>query len=86
MDYEHRIARDIGFRIRELRRALGWTQQQLADQLEVEAREVRRIEAGGNTTVFTLARVARALDVAFPALFERPTNRAPPKRGRPPTT
>lgn len=85
MEDEESICRDLGFRVRELRRAKGWTQQELADRLEVEAREVRRIEAGENTTVYTLVRFARALDAPVAALFKPPASRVKAKRGRPPT-
>jgi len=86
VDEEHKVARDIGCRVRELRRTAGLTQQALADLLDVEPREVRRIEAGGNTTVFTLVRVAQALDAPVASLFERPQSRTKPKRGRPKKT
>lgn len=54
----YRLARQLI----ERRRALGLTQEQLADAAEVRQSEISRIENGrGNPTVLTLARLADAL-------------------------
>ena len=85
MDEEARVCRDLGHRIIELRRTNGLTQEQLAERLHVDARELRRIEAGGNTTVQTLVRIARAFGVGVPELFVAPKTRSARDPGRPPT-
>jgi len=74
---------DLGLRIIELRRARGMTQEALAAVVQLDARDVRRIEAGGNTTVHTLAQIARGLGTTIAELFAPPTARARRKPGRP---
>jgi transcriptional regulator with XRE-family HTH domain len=54
-----RVAR----RVAELRRAKGLTQDQLAEALGTATRNVQRIEAGQNLTLFTIARIAAVLGV-----------------------
>jgi transcriptional regulator with XRE-family HTH domain len=83
VDEGARICRDLGQRIIELRRERGLTQEKLAEAVPIDARDLRRIEAGGNTTVETLVSVARALDVAIVALFVSPKSRTRRSPGRP---
>jgi ribosome-binding protein aMBF1 (putative translation factor) len=42
---------DVGARIAEIRRAHGWTQQDLAHRLRMEPQSVQRIERGTNLTI-----------------------------------
>lgn len=71
--------------MRELRRERGLTQEAFAEKLRMLAPNYARIEQGRmNTTVDTLARVARALGVDVINLFRRPKDRKV-KPGRPPT-
>lgn len=86
MDEGRRICRNIGQRIIEIRRERDLTQEQLAEKLHIDARELRRLEAGGNTTVHTLANLARALDVTISDLFQPPTKPAKRRAGRPKKT
>ncbi len=66
-----KVQRLIGRRIADLRNASGITQEQLAEQSEVDARYVQRIEAGEiNVTIDTLVRIANVLRVGVGALFE----------------
>lgn len=52
----------MGERIRELRIAQGWTQEQLAKIVGITAANVRSIEAGKYaTTLDVLNKIARAL-------------------------
>jgi transcriptional regulator with XRE-family HTH domain len=51
-------------RIAEVRRAQGMTQTELAELLGTNLRNVQRIEAGQNLTLYTLARIAEALDLS----------------------
>lgn len=79
-----RACRDVGHRVRELRQAKGWTQEDFAEKLEIEGREVRRIEAGRNLTIRALLRLADALSTNIPDLFQPPKSRPKRKPGRPP--
>lgn len=83
-DEGERACRNLGQRVIELRKAHGWTQQNLADRMQIDSREVRRIEAGDNLTVLMLVKLAGALGVGVGALFEPalPTQR---RVGRPRT-
>ncbi len=78
-----RACRNLGLRVLELRRGHGWTQQELADRMEMDARDLRRIEAGDNVTVMTLVRLAEALDIEVGALFEPAQDGARRRPGRP---
>ena|GEM_PF-2027136 len=50
--------------IRTLRVAKGWSQEQLAQTMQVEPSEISKLESGKRqSTVWTLQRVARALGV-----------------------
>jgi transcriptional regulator with XRE-family HTH domain len=78
-----RCTRDVGRRIAELRRERGWTQEQLAERLGIQANNLQRIELGmQNLTLHTLVRVANGLGVGLAPLFEAPTSRAV-RPGRP---
>lgn len=57
-------------RVAELRRALGMTQDQLAEGLGTATRNVQRMEAGQNLTLHTLARIAAVLGVPPELLVE----------------
>ena len=82
------VAKVIGRRIAELRRARGWTQQQVADQAEMDLDFYKRIERGRVIKLKTLATVLQALGVTereFLPLREpghRPTRGRPPKKRR----
>ena len=78
--------RAIGLRIVELRQRQGVTQETLAARIGLDSRDLRRIEAGSNTTVRTLNAIARALDVPLAAIFEPPKGAKELRRpGRPVT-
>jgi transcriptional regulator with XRE-family HTH domain len=64
--------------IAETRRARGFTQETFAEALGTATRNVRRIEAGQNLTLFTLARIATVLGVAPRDLLPEPAD-APAK-------
>ncbi len=82
---ERRTLLGIGRRIAELRIAANLTQQTLAEMLGVTEPRLRELESGrNNTSILTLHRVATALGVALPALFEEPASRVRPGPGRPP--
>lgn len=78
------VLRDVGRRIAELRAAQGWTQEQMAEALDVNLPYLQRIEGGReNLTVRSLARLAHVLGVRVGALFEAPTDRTVRGPGRP---
>jgi transcriptional regulator with XRE-family HTH domain len=77
------LSEDVGRRIAELRAARGWTQEELAVRLRMTVRRVRRYEAGGNLTLRTLERVAKALAVTPRALLDPPLSRERRGPGRP---
>ena len=80
----------LGLRIKQLRAALGVTQEELADRSGMFRTYMSRIESGGaNPTVTMLYAIAGALEVRVQDLFdeateapERVRSRKPISRGR----
>ena len=67
------VLRDLGLRVRELRRQRDLTQEALAEKLGMLSPNYARIEQGrSNVTIDTLVRVATALGVEVGALFKAP--------------
>ncbi len=64
-------------RIRELRTARGWTQQQLADVTGLSLRTIQRVELQGNASMETLNALCATLEV------ERQALNTPVRKGRP---
>jgi transcriptional regulator with XRE-family HTH domain len=61
----------LGARIREIRKARGLTQEQLAEMIDVEQKHVSRIESGKNyPTIDRLEKMAAALKVPLMGFFE----------------
>lgn len=61
----------LGARIRELRKAQGMAQEQLAEALGVEQQYMSRIELGRSyPSLDRLIRIAEILKVPLPSLFE----------------
>lgn len=56
-------------RVSQLRRNAGWTQERLSEQSGVPVRTIQRLEAGNETSLETLSRVADALKVEVRDLF-----------------
>jgi transcriptional regulator with XRE-family HTH domain len=83
VDETERVCRNLGQRVIELRIDRELTQEALAEKMQIEARDLRRIEAGDNVTVHTLVRLARALGVDIPALFDPPKMKHRRRPGRP---
>jgi DNA-binding XRE family transcriptional regulator len=68
-----RVAAQLGHRIRELRRDLGWTVEEAAERFGIEPAHVRRIEAGRtNPSLATLVSIALGLGTDVVSLLTRP--------------
>lgn len=64
-------AKALGTRIRELRKARKWTQEDLAAATDFEVSYIGGLEAGlRNPTLRNLVSVAKGLRVKLPELFE----------------
>ncbi|WP_415758794.1 helix-turn-helix transcriptional regulator [Pseudomonas sp. LT1P18] len=61
----------LGERIRLLRRAKGYSQQQLADKAKCNRKTIIDLEAGENVAVYTLFRVIAALGMALEIVDKR---------------
>jgi transcriptional regulator with XRE-family HTH domain len=83
VDDPDRVLRDLGQRIVELRRQKKITQEKLAERMGIDARELRRVERGDNTTVRTVVAVAVALGVGVTDLFQPPKVRWKRQAGPP---
>lgn len=65
-----RILISFGGKLRELRLAKGFTQEQLANELGVEISQISRIERGIiNTSVTTLYAISKTLKIDVSQLF-----------------
>lgn len=71
-----RLQRRVGRRIKELRMACGWSQEDLADGAEISRTFVGTIEIGRKrATLRTLFKIARALRVPISDLFRHPNGK-----------
>jgi transcriptional regulator with XRE-family HTH domain len=79
-----RVCRNVGENVYRVRRLRGWTQNDLADRMDVTESEVRRFEAGkSEMRIGTLVRLAEALEVTAADLL-LPAARTPKRHpGRP---
>jgi transcriptional regulator with XRE-family HTH domain len=64
--------RKVNRRIAELRTRKGFTQEKLAEKMNVEVRTVRRWEAGANISLWTLYRFREVLDQRVSDFFQEP--------------
>lgn len=65
----------IGSRIKGLRAERGWTQERLAEEAGISRTYMGTVELGAKeATVWTLFRIARALEVDVSGLFQRSTH------------
>ena len=66
-----RLLRGLGWRVRQLRKSKGWTQEILAGRAGLDRSYVAGIEAGlRNPSTRALAKLARALGVTLSGLFD----------------
>ena len=78
------VLRDLGRRVAELRAARGLTQEQFAEEADITAQYLQRVEAGReNLTVRSLVRMASLLHVSITDLFAKPAQREVRRPGRP---
>jgi Predicted transcriptional regulator with C-terminal CBS domains len=64
------MLRNLGKRVRELRRERGYSQERLAELADIHENHVRRIEGGtANPSYLVLVRIARALGINPSNLF-----------------
>jgi transcriptional regulator with XRE-family HTH domain len=60
----------LGRRIRSLRNARGWTQQELGSQADINYKFLGEVERGQQNPSFNiLTKIAKALEVELPELF-----------------
>jgi transcriptional regulator with XRE-family HTH domain len=61
----------LAFNVRRLRKALEWSQDQLAAEAQIDQNAVSLIENGrANPTLMVVEEIARALGVRLPELLE----------------
>jgi transcriptional regulator with XRE-family HTH domain len=77
------VVERVGRRIAEVRHDEGLTQEQAAEKLGVSLRHMKRLEAGHNMTLFTLAKIASSFGVSPASLLRAPRSLAPRGPGRP---
>ncbi len=71
MKTETRAIKNLARRVRELRFAKNWTQEECAAEAEIATAYLSGLERGvRNPTVKVLARLAEALDQPIAGLFE----------------
>ena len=64
------LRKQLGSRIRQLRKARSWTQQQLADRAELDYKYVGAVERGErNITIDNVEKIAAGLGVEAHQLF-----------------
>ena len=79
-----RIIKNVGRRVAELRTERDWTQEMLAERLDVSLKYVQSVEAGReNLTLQSLVKLANQLRSDVIALF-RPARMRNARPGRPP--
>ncbi|MEP3209545.1 MAG: helix-turn-helix transcriptional regulator [Maribacter sp.] len=72
---DKKIIRQVGLRIKYLRNQKGLSQDRLAIEAEIPKNQIGRIERSEiNTSLVTLNRIAKALNVKIQDLFEAVNN------------
>ena len=65
------LQRHVGGRIAHFRKARGWTQEDMADRIEVSVRYLQSVEGGReNLTLESLVKFSVALRTTIASLFE----------------
>ena len=61
----------LGLRIREMRKARGWTQTRFAEEIDIDQKQVSRIEVGQNyPTIDRLEKMSEALNAPLASFFD----------------
>ena len=61
----------VGSRLRKFRKEKGYSMESLANEAEIEYRQLGRIERGEiNTSIISLLRICKTLQVEMKELFE----------------
>jgi transcriptional regulator with XRE-family HTH domain len=76
MVFRGRFMTEIGNTIRRARRAMGWTQRELAQRAGMGQSHVLRVEQGGDVRLSTVQRLAEALGAEFVMLPRQTSNMA----------
>ena len=66
----NKIKELLGKRIKELREKRGYTQQQLAEKVGIDQRNLSKIECGITFPSKSLEELARCLHISLPELFD----------------
>ena len=66
----NRIKELLGKRIKELREKRGYTQQQLAEKVGIDQRNLSKIECGITFPSKSLVKLASCLQISLPELFD----------------
>jgi len=68
---EQAILQRFGQRVRELRKARGWTQEQLAEAADLHENYISRLETGEQEPgLFTILRLCRAFEISAGVLLD----------------
>jgi len=71
IDKYEKIRISFGEKIKHYRKQKGWTQLDLAMEIEVDSRHIQRIEKGKiNTSILVAYAIAKAFDVSISDLFD----------------
>lgn len=63
--------KEVGSKLRMLRQEVGWTQEHLAEMVDLSTRMIQKYEAGGeNINVEKLGRFAKALSIPIVEFFQ----------------
>lgn len=68
---EHQVLQRFGSRVRELRKARGWTQEELAEASDLHENYISRLETGNQEPgLFVILRLCRAFGLAPAVLLD----------------
>ena len=71
---QRKLLREFGTRVRAARKALGWTQEDLAAEVGVDRTYIGGVERGErNLGLYNVNRIALALDESFAGLLPFPS-------------
>jgi len=78
----NRICSLLGKRLRDLRESRGWSQEELAEESDLDPTYIGGIERGRrNPSLVSLAKLASALKVSLPELLRVPIDLGDKQKG-----